>query len=114
MDILAPEEDDPLREIFSLLSHEPNLDSLTENINPRPSSLKFDTLTRNCFNKNTQLCLTLTNRFTPSSDEKADLNNLIIRTKRLLIEIIHCQQGEKMEAILRTPASIEQVIYYKK
>ena len=109
IDIIAPEENDSLREIFSLLTNEPNLDSLTENMPNRPNNLKFDTMTRNSFSKNTQLCLTLTNRFTPNSDEKTDLNNLFIRTKRLIVEIIHCQQGESMQAILRQPATLEQV-----
>lgn len=106
---MASDEKDPLKEIFGLLSPEPNLDSLCENINIRPTSLKFDTMTRNSFSKNTQLCLTLTDRFTPTSDEKTDINNLFIRTKRLIVEIIHCQQGDSMEAILRTPATYEQV-----
>ena len=55
------------------------------------------------------MCLTLTDRFTPSSDDKTDINNLFIRTKRLIVEIIHCQQGETMEAILTTTATHEQV-----
>lgn len=92
LDRIAPpaeqEPNDPLREIFKLLHFEPNLDSLTENLfSSRTSTLNgnsaaassHDTLTRNNLNKNTQLCLTLTNRFMPSGDEKTDLNSLFIR-----------------------------------
>lgn len=114
IETIAPDDNDPIREIFSLLTHEPNLDSLTENIS-RPSTMssssnhsKFDTITRNSFSKNTQLCLTLTNRFTPSSDERADINSLFIKTKRLIIEIIHCQQGDNIEGILKKPATTDQ------
>ncbi len=76
IETIASEQNDSLREIFGLLSNEPNLDSLTENMPNRQTNLKFDTMTRNSFSKNTQLCLTLTNRFTPNNDEKTDLNNL--------------------------------------
>ena len=98
LDRIAPDESDPLREIFKLLHFEPNLDSLTENLlgnnagkspnataaaantlNNSASASSHDTLSRNNLNKNTQLCLTLTNRFTPNGDEKTDLNNLFIR-----------------------------------
>ena len=90
LDRIAPESNDPLREIFSLLKHEPDLESFTT----RPVSVVslhkpndsrnngHDSLNRSGFNKNTQLCLTLTNRFAPDTDEKTDLNNLIIRVKR--------------------------------
>lgn len=82
LDRIAPDENDPLREIFKLLHFEPNLDSLTENLCSRTSlntSASNDTLTRSNISKNTQLCLTLTNRFTPNGDEKTDLNNLFIK-----------------------------------
>lgn len=95
LDRIAPDESDPLREIFKLLHFEPNLDSLTENLlggcggttarspsttnSLNNSSNGSDTMSRSNLNKNTQLCLTLTNRFTPNGDEKTDLNNLFIR-----------------------------------
>lgn len=96
LDRIAPDESDPLREIFKLLHFEPNLDSLTENLlgsngkspagataantlNTSTSASSHDTLSRSNLSKNTQLCLTLTNRFTPNGDEKTDLNNLFIR-----------------------------------
>lgn len=88
LDRIAPDENDPLREIFKLLHYEANLDTLTENlIGTRTPAImgsstfdaSQDTLARTNLSKNTQLCLTLTNRFTPNGDEKTDLNNLFIR-----------------------------------
>jgi hypothetical protein len=82
LDKIAPEKSDPLREIFNLLSYEPNLDSLTENLCSKVnlhSHTPNDTITRNNFSKNTQICLTLTNRFTPNGDEKTDVANLFTR-----------------------------------
>ena len=138
LDKIAPEADDQLRQIFGLLNHEPDLDSFTINLNTRQTAAmaKSDS-NHNSFSKNTQLCLTLTNRFTENNDENADLNSLLIRfityfiikskifqyssiqimirTKRLIIEIIYCQSGANLESILKTPATEEQVdIFFSK
>jgi Ras GTPase-activating-like protein IQGAP1 len=117
LDKIAPESNDPLREIFSLLTHEPNLDSLTENLCSKinvNSHTPSDTITRNNFSKNTQICLTLTNRYTPNGgDEKSEGNNLFVRTKRFIVEIIHCQPGEDLREILKTPATLEQEVFHE-
>ena len=113
MDKIAPEDNDPLRQIFSQLQHEPNLESLGDNIFTKSGTLTSSpSLTSTNFNKNTQICLTLTNRFTPNGDEKTDLNNLFIRTKRFIVEIINCQSGDNLKQILKTPATPEQVSLY--
>lgn len=103
LDRIAPDDNDPLRDIFKLLHHEPDLDSLADNLvapngghhhstRLSNSASSHDTLTstqtttttnaaaRNNLNKNTQICLTLTNRFVPSGDDKTDLNSLFIRS----------------------------------
>jgi hypothetical protein len=84
LDLIAPDENDHLRQIFNLLNYEPDLESFTINYsNNRQSTAsvisKNDSMHEKSFSKNTQLCLTLTNRFTPNTDEKADLNNLFTR-----------------------------------
>ncbi len=80
LDKIAPNEDDPIRELFDSLHLEPNLESLTDNLCSRVSlHSQNETLNKSNFSKNTQLCLTLTNRFTPNSDDKTDLNNLFIK-----------------------------------
>ncbi len=77
---IAPASDDPLRQIFRLLRHEPDLESFTA----RPVSMvslsgRTESLERPSFSKNTQLCLTLTNRFPPRADETTDLADLIVK-----------------------------------
>lgn len=124
LDKIAPENNDPLREIFNLLQFDPNLDSMTDNLCSRTTlgnngtndSPKQVTISRNNSNlsRNTQLCLTLTNRFTPNGEEKADLINLFIKTKRLIIELIHCQCGDNLKVILNTPCTFEQEILHQK
>lgn len=114
LDKIAPDPQDQLRKIFDLLKHEPDLESFNVN---RPLSVislqKPNNDCSNAINKNTQLCLTLTDRFTPNNEDKADLNSILIRTKRLIIEIIHCQSGENIEKIIHTIANKEQVNYLK-
>ena len=122
LDKIAPDEKDPLREIFSLLQREPNFESANDstltksavNSSPlSPNNSPNESRNKSNFSKNTQLCLTLTNRFTPSGDEKTELNNLFIRTKRFIVEIIHCQPGENLKQILRTPATREQELMHQ-
>jgi hypothetical protein len=78
---IAPDSDDPLRRIFGLLRREPDLDSFTA----RPVSMvslsgqRHESLERRSFSKNTQLCLTLTNRFPPGADDKSELAALIVK-----------------------------------
>ncbi len=114
LDKIAPDAHDPLRKIFDLLKHEPDLESFSVN---RPISTvslpKSNSEASGLINKNTQLCLTLTNRFTPNNDNKTDLNNLMIRIKRLIIEIIHCQSGESVEKIVNTLSNKEQEAYHE-
>jgi hypothetical protein len=79
---------------MTLLHREPNLDSLTENLCSKTNlnhhtNILNDSLSKNNLNKNTQLCLTLTNRFTPNGDEKTDLNNLFIRLYYFVISKIN-------------------------
>lgn len=70
--------------------------------------------TTSSLSKNTQLCLTLTNRFTPNGDEKTDINNLFIKTKRLIVEIVLCQPGDSLSRILSTPCTKEQEYIHQK
>lgn len=87
MDRIAPNETDPLNEIFKLLGNEPHLDALVDNVSHKSFSQttssintnNSDTLTTSDAYNNTQICLTLTNRFTPIKEEKTDLNNLFIK-----------------------------------
>ena len=95
---LAPSANDPLREILNLLGPEPSIgpaglsssdnskSSLNSNQNSQTADKESSPKSTNnskssLLNKNTQLCLTLTSRFTPSSatDDKVDMHSLLIK-----------------------------------
>lgn len=96
LDKIAPSQQEPLREIVDLLAAH-NLDeneesraSLTSQVSPKKEAVSSPSKSPNkddgkcsasssSLSKNTQLCLTLTNRFTPHGEDKLDLNNLFIK-----------------------------------
>ncbi len=90
IDRIAPFSKDPLREIINMLGQDPNI--LMENFfspnnlqsvksyQEKNDSLNQTSPSNYSFNKNTQICLTLTNRFAPDDiDDRIDLNNLYIK-----------------------------------
>lgn len=125
LDKIAPNNNDQLREILSLLGDEPNLDGLCESnaatnspiaknmtLTSSPSLTSNDSSSnKNSCGNNAQICLMLNNRFTPNGDEKTEINNLYIRTKRFIVDIILCQPGDNLLQILYTPTTEEQVIF---
>lgn len=124
LDRISPNKNDQLREILSLLGDEPNLDGLSESVafnnsnSPNakntltgsPSLYSNDSMSnKNSCGNNAQICLMLNNRFTPNGDEKTEINNLYIKTKRFIVDIILCQTGDNLAQILYTPTNEEQV-----
>lgn len=87
LDKIAPEKNDALNEILSLLGPEPNFDSIINDTSSSPNKTlphsntnTSDSLAnKSILSNNTQICLTLTSRFTPIGDESADLFNLFIK-----------------------------------
>jgi hypothetical protein len=57
----------------------------------------------------TEITLTLTNKFEVPEDDQTDIKTLLIRTKRMSVDVIACQDGETLAQILETPATEEQV-----
>ena len=57
----------------------------------------------------TEITLTLTNKFEVPEDDQTDIKTLLIRTKRLSVDVIACQDGETLAQILETPATVEEV-----
>ncbi len=79
MDKIAPNSSDPLHEILDALGDEPHLDSLADNVSYKYGSGNHSISSDSINNRDTQIPLTLTNRFTPIKEEKTDLNNLFIK-----------------------------------
>lgn len=58
----------------------------------------------------TEISLTLSNKFEVPEDDESDKNNLVLRTKRMLVDVIRCQRtgGDSLVHILRVPATEDE------
>lgn len=70
-----------------------------------------DSLTTKTQLAKTEVSLMLTNKYeVPEEDNHSDVKALLLSTKRLIIEVIRCQQsGENLREVLVIPASKEEV-----
>eukprot|EP00040_Diaphanoeca_grandis_P039719 m.259908 g.259908 ORF g.259908 m.259908 type:complete len:2047 (+) comp38877_c0_seq1:133-6273(+) len=93
IDSVAPDEEDPIRIILKDLGEEPHME-LEE---PDAES-----------NDSHEMSLTLTNKFDVNSGEDLSIKALIVRTKRLVVDIIRFQQGKSLKVILDTKATPEE------
>ncbi|XP_067934294.1 ras GTPase-activating-like protein IQGAP1 isoform X2 [Watersipora subatra] len=59
-------------------------------------------------NKEEEVCLTLSNKHSATVDEKSDLAGLLISTKQQTIDIIRCQLGDTLTAVLKSETTDEQ------
>ncbi|XP_075215376.1 ras GTPase-activating-like protein IQGAP1 [Lycorma delicatula] len=57
----------------------------------------------------TQICLTLTNKFEVIEDDKTDLTKLFIKTKELLVEVLPFLSGHNLPGGLRIEPTQEQI-----
>lgn len=104
-DSVAPENNDPLHELLEDLGEVPSghellgveigdNESLEEQIHAQLAK--------------TEITLTLTNKFEVPEDDQTDIKTLLIRTKRMVVDVLACQTGETLAQILETPPSDEQ------
>ena len=60
----------------------------------------------------TEISLTLSNKFEVPEENQSDLKSLLIRTKRMVVDVIRCQaRGETLTQVLQIPASQHEVRY---
>eukprot|EP00051_Salpingoeca_urceolata_P027446 m.481504 g.481504 ORF g.481504 m.481504 type:complete len:1546 (+) comp22194_c0_seq1:411-5048(+) len=93
-DKIAPEADDPLREVLGDLG---DVGDEEETLGGEGTPQRD--------NSNSEMSLTLTNKFEVPESDDTSLKALFVRTKRMVIELIRCQPGKNLKAILETPAS---------
>ncbi|CAG5135114.1 unnamed protein product, partial [Candidula unifasciata] len=104
-DIIAPEHSDPLHELLEDLGDAPTIDELLG------TELTGDEAANEALRQEmakTEISLTLSSKFEVQTDEKADLKSLLIRTKRMIVDVIACQPGENLVVVLDTPCSQQQ------
>ncbi|KAL2092382.1 hypothetical protein ACEWY4_012180 [Coilia grayii] len=109
---ISPDQNDPLHEILDDLGEVPDVESLLGEgaIDPNDPN-KESTLTQLA---KTEISLTLTNKFElPEGDDK-DTKGLMMKTKKLIVDVIRIQPGDTLTEILETPASSAQEVDHGK
>nr|XP_018671818.1 IQ motif containing GTPase activating protein homologue isoform X1 [Ciona intestinalis] len=112
-DEVASDASDPIHEMLEELGEVPDIASLigTNMLkSPRkgePGGVQPTEEQRTELLK-TEISLTLASKVEIKEDDESDIKNLILRTKRMVIDIIRIQVGENLTEVLNTPATDDQ------
>nr|KAI8756299.1 ras GTPase-activating-like protein IQGAP1 isoform X2 [Biomphalaria glabrata] len=103
---IAPDASDPVHELLEDLGEAPTIDELLG------TELTGDDATKDALRAQmakTEISLTLSNKFDiHHTDDKADMKSLLIRTKRMIVDVIACQPGDNLVVILDSPCNQQQ------
>ncbi|XP_012577218.1 PREDICTED: ras GTPase-activating-like protein IQGAP2 [Condylura cristata] len=107
-DAIAPDKQDLLNELLELLGNVPSVESFLGEgaIDPNDPN-KTNTLSQL---SKTEISLYLTSKYDVGDGEAIDGQSLMIKTKKLIIDVIRNQPGSTLTEILETPATEQQEI----
>uniref|UniRef100_A0A8C8RRS7 IQ motif containing GTPase activating protein 2 n=1 Tax=Pelusios castaneus TaxID=367368 RepID=A0A8C8RRS7_9SAUR len=105
-DAIAPDQNDLLNELLEGLGAVPDVESFLGEgaVDPNDPN-KENTLSQLA---KTEISLSLTSKYELQEGEDQDLKGLMIKTKRLIVDVIRTQPGDTLSEILETPASAQQ------
>ncbi|KAF6356999.1 IQ motif containing GTPase activating protein 2 [Rhinolophus ferrumequinum] len=105
-DAIAPEKHDSLNELLELLGEVPHVESFLGEgtVDPNDPN-KANTLSQL---SKTEISLSLTSKYDLRDGEAIDGQRLMIKTKKLIIDVIRNQPGNTLTEILETPATTQQ------
>eukprot|EP00079_Xenopus_tropicalis_P032482 XP_017946253.1 PREDICTED: ras GTPase-activating-like protein IQGAP2 [Xenopus tropicalis] len=105
-DAISPDHNDILHELLEALGTVPDVESfLGEGAVDSNDPNKENTLSQMA---KTEISLSLTSKFGLREGEDKDMKSLMIKTKKLIVDVIRTQSGETITEILETPASVPQ------
>ncbi|XP_071994239.1 ras GTPase-activating-like protein IQGAP2 isoform X1 [Engystomops pustulosus] len=105
-DAISPDHNDVLHELLEALGSVPDVESfLGEGAVDSSDPNKENALSQMA---KTEISLSLTSKFDLREGEDKDMKSLMIKTKKLIVDVIRIQPGEKLLEILETPASVPQ------
>ncbi|XP_071437515.1 ras GTPase-activating-like protein IQGAP2 isoform X5 [Pithys albifrons albifrons] len=105
-DAIATESNDLLNELLEGLGPVPDIESFLGEGAVDPNDPNRES-TLNQLAK-TEISLSLTSKYELREGEDQDLKSLMIKTKRLIVDVIRTQPGDTLLAILETPATAQQ------
>ncbi|KAM4810421.1 ras GTPase-activating-like protein IQGAP2 [Rhinophrynus dorsalis] len=105
-DAISPDHNDILHELLEGLGTVPDVESfLGEGAVDSSDPNKESALSQMA---KTEISLSLTSKFGLREGEDKDMKSLMIKTKKLIVDVIRTQSGETLIEILETPASVPQ------
>ncbi|OWF47735.1 ras GTPase-activating-like protein IQGAP1 isoform X2 [Mizuhopecten yessoensis] len=104
-DEIAPDSNDPLHELLEDLGEVPTVAELLGVDLPEEETMRNTVLAQL---GTTEITLTLTNKFEVPEDDQSNVKQLLIRTKRLVVDVVACQPGDTLLQILESTATDEQ------
>ncbi|NXC09139.1 IQGA2 protein, partial [Orthonyx spaldingii] len=105
-DAIASESNDLLNELLEGLGPVPDIESFLGEGAVDPNDPNRES-TLNQLAK-TEISLSLTSKYELREGEDQDLKSLMIKTKRLIVDVIRTQPGDTLLEILETPATAQQ------
>uniref|UniRef100_A0A8C1KBI7 IQ motif containing GTPase activating protein 2 n=1 Tax=Cyprinus carpio TaxID=7962 RepID=A0A8C1KBI7_CYPCA len=103
---IAPDHSDLLHELLKDLGEVPDVESLLgEGALDADDPSKENSLSQLA---KTEVSLTLTNKFELLDGDDKDMKGLMMKTKKLIVDVLRIQPGETLNDILETPASAAQ------
>ncbi|XP_068858311.1 ras GTPase-activating-like protein IQGAP2 isoform X6 [Aphelocoma coerulescens] len=105
-DAIATETNDLLNELLEGLGPVPDIESFLGEGAVDPNDPNRES-TLNQLAK-TEISLSLTSKYELREGEDQDLKSLMIKTKRLIVDVIRTQPGDTLSEILETPATAQQ------
>ncbi|NXY06732.1 IQGA2 protein, partial [Pteruthius melanotis] len=105
-DAIATEPNDLLNELLEGLGPVPDIESFLGEGAVDPNDPNRES-TLNQLAK-TEISLSLTSKYELREGEDRDLKSLMIKTKRLIVDVIRTQPGDTLSEILETPATAQQ------
>ncbi|XP_053557358.1 ras GTPase-activating-like protein IQGAP2 [Bombina bombina] len=105
-DAISPDHNDVLHELLEGLGTVPDVETfLGEGAVDSNDPNKENALSQLA---KTEISLSLTSKFDLREGEDKDMKSLMIKTKKLIVDVIRTQSGETLIEILETPASMPQ------
>ncbi|XP_063819792.1 ras GTPase-activating-like protein IQGAP2 isoform X3 [Pseudophryne corroboree] len=105
-DAISPDHNDVLHELLEALGTVPDVESfLGEGAIDSNDPNKENALSQMA---KTEISLSLTSKFDLREGEDKDMKSLMIKTKKLIVDVIRTQPGERLLEILETAASSPQ------
>ncbi|EHH26594.1 Ras GTPase-activating-like protein IQGAP2, partial [Macaca mulatta] len=104
-DAIAPEKNDLLSELLGSLGEVPTVESFLEGAVDPNDPNKANTLSQL---SKTEISLVLASKYDIEDGEAIDSRSLMIKTKKLIIDVIRNQPGNTLTEILETPATAQQ------